>query len=229
MDIINYNGLRQGLLAFGAKHAYRDLERSAGITSSSIGRIANGIIKRPTMETWLKLHQAAPEFIPPPPLLNPHQRHLPIEPNSSEMFAISELGEERRIPVFDAGAGSNCFWSDGGYPVGESDEFLYAPMRTTDENTFAVRVHGESMLPEIKDGDLAIVVPTRQLEHGKLCFVTNTEDPEGERLIRRYFKYGDTVVLRPDNPAKGYELEINVQENSCYRVFKVTELRKRGV
>ncbi len=224
--VIDYSSLINGLQAYKATgKTFVDLVKDTGnvTTSATVGRYAKGQVEEPSLNIWLALHNAAPEFIPPPPILNQAQRRLPIEPNAD----IIDLGPERRIPVFDAGAGHDCFWNDGGYPVGQSDEYLYVPSRESDANTFAVRVHGNSMWPKIEDGDRVVVVPSRRLEQGSVCFVTNIEEPDGEKLIRRYYKYGDIVVLKPDNPQEGFELQIDASNGHKYRIFRVTLVWKK--
>lgn len=225
MAIIDYNVLRQGIRRFKLNGGtYADLRRRTGgaLAESTIGRIASGDNREPRLEIWLTLHQAAPEFIPPPPVLGQAG-----QAGAQLGAAVVNLGPERQVPVFDAGAGHNRFWDDGGYPLGQSDEYLSVPTRESDLNTFAVRVHGNSMAPKIEDGDRVIVVPSRRLEHGNVCFVTNSEEPDGEKLIRRYFVYGNTIVLKPDNPDEGFEIQISDGRHHGYRMFKVTEVRKR--
>ena len=42
------------------------------------------------------------------------------------------------------------------------------------------------------------------------------------RLIRRYFKYGDGIVLKPDNQDEGFELVIDKDTVTKYRIYSVT-------
>ena len=46
------------------------------------------------------------------------------------------------------------------------------------------------------------------------------------KAIRRYFKYGDTVVLKPDNPDEGFEIVINHENEHQYRIFRVIQIIK---
>ena len=97
-------------------------------------------------------------------------------------------------------------------------------MNGIDSNTFAVKVHGNSMLPKIEDGDTVVVVPSRNLEHGCVCYVSELRMDCGERIIRRYNKYGDMVILKPDNPAEGFEIVINGENADKYNVVRVTKI-----
>jgi phage repressor protein C with HTH and peptisase S24 domain len=213
MTIINYQPLISGVIAFAQSASYAELARKSGISSPTIQRIATGVNKKPSMETWLALHQGAPASIPPPPL-------RPAE----EFLEIIESADTRKIPVFDAGGGKNCYWDDQGYPQGKSNEYAYLPKRETDAKTFAVRVHGNSMAPTIKDGEIAVVVPSMRLQNKQICFYTNYNDPQGEKLIRRYFDYPEQIFLRPDNPEEGFEIILDKkQEHNC-GVFKVSHI-----
>lgn len=226
MDIFDYDKLRLALKAYVNEDnlTFADLEKKSGVSASNIGRIASGSVRKTTPETWIKLHQADPLRIPPPIWTSAQQFRMPLEPNQ-EPF---ERGPLRKVPVFHAGAGNECWWDDGGYPVGHSDEYVQVPYSQSDEHSFAVKVHGNSMAPAIEDGDVALVVPSRPLQHGKACFVSNQHEQLGERLIRRYFKYGEVVVLKPDNPAEGFEIQITKENDDTYRIFRVTKVEKNN-
>jgi phage repressor protein C with HTH and peptisase S24 domain len=141
---------------------------------------------------------------------------------------IIDLGDERRIPVFDAGAGFDCFWDDNGYPVGHSNTYVTVSKREIDERAFGLKVHGDSMLPKIESGDMVIVVPGQRLENGCICFVTDSQDNQGEKLIRRYHVDSKGyVMLVPDNPAAGFSIAITPENQERYKIFRVTEVRKK--
>ncbi|MBI9077738.1 MAG: helix-turn-helix transcriptional regulator [Desulfatibacillum sp.] len=124
------------------------------------------------------------------------------------------------IPVFNAGAGEPSHFTDGDTPLGVSDEYIPVPASKVDENSFAVRVQGDSMAPRIVQGDIAVVVPSRHPEQGKVCFATWSDDPSGQRLIKRFYKYGNTVVLRSDNPDHE-EITLDEHTGQHVRIFRV--------
>jgi SOS-response transcriptional repressor LexA len=154
-------------------------------------------------------------------------RHTPsmLQPQENE-----DLGPgERRIPIFDAGAEHDCYWDDQGYPVGHSKFQTSVPQKESDEQTFALRVHGDSMLPKVESGDMVIVVPNRRLENKCVCFVTDSQDSQGEKLIRRYnIDTKAQVLLTPDNPEVGFVIAITPENQDRYKIFRVTEVRKRS-
>lgn len=226
--IVDYQPLVAALQRYkAAGHRFVDLaQRLNHIPSAAtIGRYAAGKVEKPDLDHWYALHQAAPQFIPAPPItgLAPGQARPGQREASAEIMSVNSW---RKVPVFDAGAGADRFWSDSGYPVGISDDYLELPQRETDDNTFGVRVHGRSMAPAIEEGDIAVVVPSRTLEHGKACFVTFVQDDCGERLVRRYFRYGGVVVLKPDNPAEGFEIELTAANEHLYKIFRVAAVHK---
>ena len=70
------------------------------------------------------------------------------------------------------------------------------------------------------------IVPSLPLEHGKPCFVTEIESDTGVRLIRRYFKYENTIVLKPDNQSDGFEIIISHDNVEKYRIYMVASANK---
>ena len=110
--------------------------------------------------------------------------------------------------------------------MGESDDFVFYPSKSCDDNTFGVRAHGDSMSPTLHDGDVAIVVPSAPLEQGKLCFASWSYYEDGKRLIRRYYKYGDTVVLHPDNPAAGKEITLDDSNSHGVNLYRVKAIQR---
>lgn len=64
------------------------------------------------------------------------------------------------------------------------------------ENSFFLRVEGDSMIEAyIQDGDLALVKPQSTAENGEIVVALLGE----EATIKRFFKNGDTIVLKPAN------------------------------
>ena len=67
------------------------------------------------------------------------------------------------------------------------------------ENYFYLVVRGDSMMPRINEGDLALVHRQPVLENGDLGVVVFGED--GEATLKRFLVRGSSVVLQPFNPA----------------------------
>lgn len=65
--------------------------------------------------------------------------------------------------------------------------------------TFALRVKGDSMTGDgILDGDLIVVEKRRRVENGALTVVLLRG---GEATMKRFYHEGETVRLKPSNPA----------------------------
>ena len=141
-----------------------------------------------------------------------------------ELSVDADTAEFIHVPVFNGGAGGPSNWTDEGYPVGYSSGTVSIQKNGTDENTFAVKIHGESMAPYLNPGDLVVVVPSADLVNGKLCFAT-WQDDTGEKLVKRYYRYGDTIVLRSDNPDKNRfpDIEINSANGDNVKIFRITK------
>ncbi|MEM9591076.1 MAG: helix-turn-helix transcriptional regulator [Pseudomonadota bacterium] len=105
------------------------------------------------------------------------------------------------IPVIGmAQAGTNGYFDDGGYPVGEGWEHVHFP-RVEDENAYALEVSGESMEPLYREGDVLIVSPNATTRKGDRV-VIRTADGEvmAKLLIRRTSKTIELASMNPDHP-----------------------------
>lgn len=215
-------GLREGLLLYRDRGGrWKDLAKACGVHATTIGRIANG--ETPTVEpdTWEALHKALPDIVPPPPWHGQDRYGEEIQEGNAGESLIAEMA---RVPVFDAGAGEPSTFSDGGYPVGQASQTVRLPTSLAKENTFAVKVHGDSMAPLIEEGDLVVVEPSQAPTQGGLCFATWPEE-FGRRLIKYFFQYGETIILRSHNPK--YEDEVLDESNGQgIRIYRVSATMK---
>lgn len=221
---IDFEPLVRALEKFRANGgSFADLERATKavgkkVSAATIGRTVSRRTV-PAPETWEALYSARPQEFPAPPW---------EAPSAPESFSLAITPNEfATIPVFNAGAGPNKFWTDGGFEPGDADHFLSVPAPIVDRQSFGVICHGGSMGDVCSDGDIAIVNPSEPPQHGKLCFATWPEE-DGARLVRRYYKYGNTIVLKPDNPAEGQEVELNANNGHGVRIFRVVAVHKRN-
>jgi hypothetical protein len=219
---LNFEILRAALIAYQERQghgAWRELQRMTGVHSSSIAKFAKGETK-PQLESWSRLHAGAPHIIPAPVLEG--------SPSPPQVSADPLPGGLVQVPVFPCGAGSDRYWTDGGHPVGTSDEYIALPVSMVGPNTFAVHIHGESMLPTLAPDDLAVVDPSQEPIHGEIVFVTWPDD-NGGRVARRFFRYGDTIVLRPDNPDREQypEETLTARNGRGVRIFPITHCVKK--
>ncbi len=84
--------------------------------------------------------------------------------------------------------------------IQEADEFLYIPAtgHKRPEDYFALRVYGESMEPNLQDGDIAIVRIQPEIESGQVAVVLIDNQ---DSTVKRVFKSQDGITLVADNPA----------------------------
>ncbi len=82
------------------------------------------------------------------------------------------------------------------YPyAGAAEE--YVPVLVKGKRCFALRVHGDSMLPAFMEGDTIVVDPDRSPQSGDL--VVAVVDDVGEATFKQYLKKRDGQVLHPLN------------------------------
>lgn len=106
-----------------------------------------------------------------------------------------------------AQAGHGGFFEDGGYPVGSGMEEVSLPL-IADENAYALKVSGDSMLPFYRDGDIIIVSPNEQVRRGDRV-VAKTLDGEvmAKILEKRTAEQVVLLSLNPDHPPRFFAPE----------------------
>jgi len=123
--------------------------------------------------------------------LNPAQVSV-----AAESFAAYGLPPVTLVPVLT--------WVQAGalrsavdlYPyAGAAEEYITASLRG--EHCFALRVRGDSMLPDFHEGDTIVVDPDLCPRSGD--FVVAVVDATGEATFKRYQKKKDGEVLMPLN------------------------------
>jgi SOS-response transcriptional repressor LexA len=91
-------------------------------------------------------------------------------------------------------------FADLGYPPKVADEYLSCP-DVTDRQAFAARVHGDSMTPKYRPGDIVIFSPALSARDGDDCFVRFAD---GQTTFNRiFFESGEdnhpVLRLQPRN------------------------------
>ncbi len=105
------------------------------------------------------------------------------------------------VPVINrVSAGDPKDFTDLAYPKGVADEYVSCP-DVSDRDAFAARVHGDSMWPKYREGDIVIFSPVAAHKNGDDCFV-RFED--GHTTFKRVFfesdESGKSVLrLQPRN------------------------------
>jgi phage repressor protein C with HTH and peptisase S24 domain len=108
-------------------------------------------------------------------------------------------GPARGVPLIGlAQAGSDGFFDDAGYPVGEGwDEVGFAGL--AEEGVYALEISGDSMAPVYRDGDRIVVSPTTEPRRGDRVVVkTAAGEVMAKELARITAK---AIELKSLNPA----------------------------
>jgi repressor LexA len=121
-----------------------------------------------------------------------------IEGNQSQFFGDALSNLEGFVPVINCvSAGYPADFDDLGYPVGVADDYIKCP-DLSDPNAFAVRIVGDSMLPDYAEGDIVVFSPSRAVDNGDDCFVRFSH-PHETTFKRVYFQPEGNVMLQPRN------------------------------
>src|SRR3954449_3554158 len=117
------------------------------------------------------------------------------------------------VPVINrVSAGYPRDFTDLSYPRGVADDYVGCP-DVQDKDAFAARVHGDSMVPKYREGDIVIFSPAASPRSGDDCFVRFEDgqttfkrvffesDPGGKSILRlqpRNEKYPPRIIPSED-------------------------------
>ena len=105
------------------------------------------------------------------------------------------------VPVINrVSAGYPKDFTDMGYPPRVADAYIGCP-DLSDPDAFAARVHGDSMVPKYREGDIVIFSPAANWRDGNDCFV---RFDDGQTTFKRVFTEkndsgGPVLRLQPRN------------------------------
>lgn len=113
----------------------------------------------------------------------------------------------RRIPLIGlAQAGAEGYFDDGGYPVGGGWDEISVP-EVGDPNAYALEIHGDSMTPVFRDGDLVIVSPAAPVRRGDRVVVkTQKGEVMAKELKRQSARRVELRSLNPLHPDFAFDL-----------------------
>lgn len=95
-----------------------------------------------------------------------------------------------------AQCGPSMAWDDGGY-TGEG----FLAFNPADPRAFAVTLSGDSMIPRIEPGDVALIYPSKPPKNGCVVIARLNEDNGGDVMLKLYQSNGDRITLSSYNPA----------------------------
>ena len=120
---------------------------------------------------------------------------------------VPDLSYMKSIPVLGASA---C-----GSPIEAIREYDYVEVDSAIHADFALKAEGRSMTGcGIMDGSLVLCQEAEMVENGQIAAVTI----DNATTIKRFYRYGDVVVLKPCNPDYD-EQEYSGSELDALHVF----------
>lgn len=172
--------LKDRRLALGLSQ--KEVAEYIGVSEATISRYESGAIanmRRDKINLYAAILRTSPTFI------------MSGETESPLPRGAEPLPAMRMVPLYSAIA---C-----GTPVFADDNVeAMVPMPENAKADFAVRCKGDSMTgARIMDGDLVFIHKQPTVENGEIAAVLIGD----EATLKRFYQYGDTVVLRAENPA----------------------------
>lgn len=128
-------------------------------------------------------------------------RGAKLHPGRTEVIAenTKQYGLDRIavVPVLTWVQAGALHSTEDLYPyAGAADEYISVSVRG--EHCFSLKVRGDSMLPDFREGDMIVIDPDLQPRSGD--YVVVVIDGTGEATFKRYMKKKDGEVLMPLNP-----------------------------
>lgn len=187
-----------------------ELAKKAGLGKGTVGDIETGRSKS-TVKTLNKIAEALELDVTEKDLLDSAFLGRKIIKGKKENFEYIGQIKQKKIPFFpdiQASAGYGCLNEDE-----TTLEFIEVPEELAKPGNIAIRVFGESMEPEIKDGD-TIVLETKCVEciKNKIIVVNY----QGAVYLKKYVEEGNSSYLVSINP---YYPRIKVLDKAEFRVI----------
>lgn len=156
-----------------------ELARRMKMQQSTLQRMLSGEIKDPK---YMTIKQIADFF-----------RVSPIDLNECDLQAekprtiVDVDGDPydvvfKEVPVLgNTQLGHGGYWSDMQYPVGNGDGYIRWP--SYDQDVYALKCVGDSMVPRIKEGEFVIIEPNHPYHPGDEVLVVTDE---GEVMVKTF-------------------------------------------
>jgi repressor LexA len=145
------------------------------------------------------------------------QEHQPLSAGGFDRLTAGRL-----VPIINkVSAGYPADFDDLEYPVGVADDYVRCP-DLHDPNAFAVRVVGDSMEPNFKQGDIVVFSPAAEVRNGDDCFVRFSL-PHETTFKRVFFEPNNTIRLQPRNEKYPPTIAEGKRINGLYRAIAKVE------
>ncbi|MDR1953634.1 MAG: helix-turn-helix domain-containing protein [Clostridiales Family XIII bacterium] len=156
-----------------------DVAKAVGVSEATVSRWESGHIddmKRGRIAALAKILRISPLSL----ISDEVDEHPPI--------ILQKVEYKKRIPILGRVA--------AGLPLyAEENIEGYVNVENPDLD-YALRIKGNSMEPTLHDGSLIYIQQDGEYENGTIVVACVNGD---ESTVKRYHKYGNRVILRPDN------------------------------
>lgn len=175
-----------------------EVAQAVGVSEAAISRYENGSIKNMRRDRIIKYANALQ--VEPTEFLKLDDSTPESEPSLTTQpeyrgFAVLDHDNIYMIPIYrTVSAGYGAFADE--YIIGY--EPVYLSSQKEAEETFAVVVKGDSMLPRIDEDDIAIVHKQDCFENGDIVIAIQCGNGDG--FIKRAFLRKDKLSLESFNP-----------------------------
>ncbi|HTJ59467.1 MAG TPA: helix-turn-helix transcriptional regulator [Devosiaceae bacterium] len=114
---------------------------------------------------------------------------------------------DRTVPLLGlAQAGAGGFFDSAGFPAGQGWDEVRLP--TVEEGTYALEVHGDSMLPLYREGDKVIVSAAEQVRRGdRVAVCTKSGEVMVKILERQTLNRIELASVNPDFPPRQLDMK----------------------
>jgi phage repressor protein C with HTH and peptisase S24 domain len=174
------------------------LAKRAGLDSTAFNKSkrlsSDGRPRWPSTESLSKIIEATrsslEEFL-----------HLVEGDRRGQSRALPE--QKSAVPLLGfAQAGAGGFFDDAGFPAGQGWDLIELPVRAGD-NSYALQVQGDSMLPLYRDGDTLIVEPGATVRKGDRVVVKTTSGEVMAKVLQRRNAGGiELLSINPAHPVR---------------------------
>lgn len=190
------------------------LARSAGLDPTSFNpskrRSADGKLRWPSTESISKILAASGIGFDAFAGLVRGSRALPSTlGRRSKKPAVKPQG----VPLIGlAQAGQDGFFDDGGYPTGGGWEQIVLPAANVafadDPHAFGLTIHGNSMEPVYREGDVIVVSPGAPVRTGdRVVARTRAGEVMAKLLLRRTVSRVELASFNAEHPTRSFGTE----------------------
>ncbi len=107
--------------------------------------------------------------------------------------ARKSIGAKIRLPILGRVAAGNPLEA-----ISDIEDYLSVDEHIAKQANFVLRVKGDSMMPEMREGDLVLVKTAKTADSGDVIIAYLEDD--GEATVKRLRKRGAHAYLEPANP-----------------------------